>query len=444
MYGLKIAAFLPIVITLAGAYFLVRLRAFFIFHPVRTLKLTLASFGAQPKRSAKALSLALAGTLGVGNITGVAVGIMVGGAGSVFWLLVSAVFAAVLKYSESVLTVDDMKTSSSSHGGMMHLIKRSFGKGSRPLSLLYSAICMTLAFFMGAALQSNTVAMTVAAYIPIQLVWIAVFSAVLTFIAVKRGGDRIEKITLVIIPLTTIIYILMSLCVIFAHFERISDVVLLIFRSAFTTTSTAGGVIGFITSRCIFEGYARGILSNEAGAGTSTLAHSRNGSTTPCREGALGMCEVLFDTVILCMLTAFVILLSVDSPEEYGSAMTLVYDAFSSILGGAFRPLLIFSILSFAFSTIICWYYYGEECSLFLFGTRAKSLYLLTFIAFVALGVYFDTLSIVAVTDVLLLLLSIICVITLIKNSDRVVTLSESENVISKRVALKERVRRRR
>lgn len=435
---------LPIIITLAGGYFLIKLRAFFLFHPIKTLKLTLSAFGSNKKSSIKSLSLALAGTLGVGNITGVAIGIMLGGAGSVFWLLVSSFFAAVLKYAESVLTVDNMRSADSSQGGMMYIIKTSFGRASEPLAIIYAVSCLILALFMGGALQSNTVKMTLDSASSIPTAAIVLFVVILTTLSVKGGGEKIEKITVVLIPLTTIIYILMSACIMISHSDRIFAVIKLILTSAFSPLSFGGGILGFITSRCVFEGYARGILSNEAGAGTSTLAHSRNVGTTPCREGALGMCEVFFDTVILCMLTAFSILLSVDAPWEYTSAMTLVYDAFSAVLGGAFCLPLLLSILAFAFSTIICWYYYGESCARFLFGRRGVVPFFILYISFVALGIVLNTLLIVRLTDMLLLILSILSVGALIKNSDRVKALSEIENVISKREFAKAREHRRR
>ena len=428
-----IGVILPIIITVGGVYFLIRLRAFFLLHPIKTLKLTLSSFSDNPKSSIKSLSLALAGTLGVGNITGVAIGIILGGAGSVFWLLVSSVFAASLKYAESVLAIDNMDSTAASRGGMMYLIKTTFGKASTALSYLYAASCLLLALFMGGALQSNTVKMTLDFASSIPPVAVVAFTVILTALLVKGGGEKIEKITVILIPLATVVYILMSFCIIFSHQDRILEVIRLIIGSAFSPLSLGGGIVGFISSRCVFEGYARGILSNEAGAGTSTLAHARNKGTTPCREGALGMCEVLFDTVILCMLTAFSILLSVDAPCEYSSAMALLCDAFSSVLGGAFCAPLIISILIFAFSTIICWYYYGEECAQFLIGGRGRVQFYIAYILFVALGMILDVLFIVRITDLLLLLLSVLTVATLIKNSDRVRTLSELEKVISKR-----------
>ena len=435
---------LPLIITVAGAFFLIKLRAFFIFHPIRVLKLIISSFEDNSKSALRSLSLALAGTLGVGNIIGVAVGIMIGGAGSVFWLLISSVFAAVLKYSESLLAVENMQKSGERRGGMMYLIKTSFGRASRPLSIVYAIASILLAFVMGAALQSNAIYTAAGYFCDVPKLLIAAAVLTLSFLSVKNGGEMIEKITVVLIPVTTVAYIVMSLFVIFLHIGSLPSVLVEIVNSAFEPFAAGGGIFGFLCSKCLFEGYARGILSNEAGAGTSTLAHAREGSASPCRVGALGMCEVLFDTVILCMLTAFSILLSIENIKEYESAAALVYDAFSSVLSGAFSLPLFLSIISFAFSTVICWYYYGERCSYFVFGGRGRSAYFALFLISVALGVYFNTECVVRLADILLLILSLISVSALIKNSDRVKALSESEKVISKFGFLKGASRHRR
>ena len=437
---MEISIVLPILITLVGAYFLVKLRFFYILHPLRALRKTFSSFGENRAAALRTLSLALAGTLGVGNITGVAVGIMVGGAGSVFWLFISAIFASVLKYSEAVLTMDNL----SSGAGMMYVIRNSFTRLGGVLSMLYAALCVMLAFFMGSALQTNTIAQTVSAALPFSAAWVAPAMLILVSLGVIGGGEKIEKITVFLIPLTAIVYILITSSVIIANFSRIGEIIGVIVGSAFSAEGVLGGALGFLTSKGIKEGYARGILSNEAGAGTSSLAHSRNDGATPVCEGMLGMCEVFFDTALLCMLTAFAILLAVPNPSEYTSGMKLISDALESTLGNAYRAPLLFSVFSFAYSTVICWYYYGLECSKFLFGRRAQTPYFILFMLSILFGAVADMLALIKSVDLFLLALTLISLITLLKNSDRVLTLSERENIISKRVSSKEGAHRRR
>ena len=437
---MDISVLLPLFITAVGAYFLVKLRFFFIIHPIRALGATVRSFGKCRGAAVRSLSLALAGTLGVGNITGVAVGIIVGGAGSVFWLFISCIFASVLKYAESVLTADNLSLG----GGMMYIVKSSFRRLGSPLSALYAALCILLSFTMGAALQTNTVTETAEAAFGISPIYPAAVMLVLVLLGVVGGGERIEKITVFLVPLTTIIYIILTFSVVMSNFAGIGKVLRLILSSAFLPESAVGGVIGFLTSKGIREGYARGILSNEAGAGTSSLAHSRNRDATPVGEGMLGMCEVFFDTALLCMLTAFAILLSVDFPEDYSSGMSLVLSAASSVFGSLAKAPLLFSVFSFAYSTVICWYYYGLECTRFLLGSRGRTPYFILFMASVTLGALSDTAALIKSVDVFLLSLTSISLLTLLKNSDRVVCLSENENIIAKREFSKALSRRRR
>ena len=437
---MDIRVILPLLISIVGAYFLVKLRFFFILHPIRTARRMIGSFGGTNDRGSalSALSLALAGTLGVGNITGVAVGIMTGGAGSVFWLFVSSVFSAVLKYSESVLTIDHL----GSGGGMMFVIRNSFAKNGRWLSGFYAAACVLTALGMGAALQSNTIVETASEAFSFSPILIAAAVCFFVLLGIGGGGERIEKITVILIPLTTIVYIILTSSVILANLSRIGEVLLLIVKSAFKPEGAAGGALGILASRAVSEGYARGILSNEAGAGTSSLAHSRNSNARPTDEGMLGVLEVFFDTALLCTLTALSILLSVECPESYDSGMGLVIAALESVFGRSGGGILFFCVLSFAYSTVICWYYYGRECSRYLLGHRGSLSYSFLFLLSVVGGAFLDTVLLIRGIDILLLILSFISLSALIKNSDRIVFLSESEGVITKRVSLRESRRR--
>lgn len=437
---MDIRLMLPLLISIVGAYFLVKLRFFFILHPIRTARRMLGSFGVTGDRGAalSALSLALAGTLGVGNITGVAVGIIIGGAGSVFWLFLSSLFSAVLKYSESVLTIDNL----ASGGGMMYVIRNSFARHGGWLSGVYAAACILIALGMGAALQSNTIVVTAAEALSAPSPLIAAAVLFLVALGIVGGGDRIEKITVILIPLTTIVYIILTSSVILANISHISEVLLLIVKSAFKPEGALGGAVGVLASRAVSEGYARGILSNEAGAGTSSLAHSRNRAARPTDEGMLGVLEVFFDTALLCTLTALSILLSVECPESYDSGMGLVLAAIESVFSGVGGELLFFCVLAFAYSTVICWYYYGRECSRYLLGQRSSLPYSFLFLASILAGSFLETVVLIRSVDMLLLILSFISLSALLKNSDRIIFLSESEGVITKRESSRESRRR--
>lgn len=418
--------FLPPIVTLAGTYMLCKTDFFFIFHPFRTAAKLLSPL--KDKSARRSLSLALAGTLGIGNIVGVAVGIIVGGAGSVFWLLVSALFAMVLKYSETSLAAG-FKVGG--HGGMAIVIKNSFSKFGTPLSKIYAFLCLMLSLVMGAALQSAAVAECALDALGVPGKAFGVIFVALVLISVAGGACVIERITVVVIPLAAAAYLALTLFVIGENFSRLPDVFRLIISSAFSAKSIGGGVFGFFTSVGMREGFARGLLSNEAGAGTSSMAHSR-ASLHPAAAGLLGMCEVLFDTVLLCLITALAILLSVPNPSSYSDGMSLVFESIGSVFGRTSGYLLLFSIFSFAYSTVICWYYYGCECKSFLFP-KSRIPLLPIYLLSVYLGFVVSLNSFVYIADLVLLSLTVLSVSAVMKNSDRIAALSENFGLINPR-----------
>ncbi len=414
---------LPSVVTLGGTYMLFKTRFFFLCHPLRTAKKLFSSL--KEKSARRSLSLALAGTLGIGNIVGVAVGIIAGGAGSVFWLLVSTLFAMVLKYSESSLAAD-FKVGG--HGGMAIVIKNSFSKRGTYLSRIYAFFCLILSLVMGAALQTATAAECAGEALGMPRTAFGMLFVILILISVVGGASVIERITVVVIPLATAIYLLLTLAVIATNFSRLPDVFSLILSSAFSAKSIGGGILGFFTSVGIREGFARGLLSNEAGAGTSSMAHSRS-SLHPAAVGLSGMCEVFFDTALLCLVTALAVLLSVPDPSSYSSGMALVFDSVGAVFGRFSGYLLLFSIFAFAYSTVICWYYYGCECKNFL-SRKRFSVFLPFYLFAVFLGAVLSLNAFVYATDLLLLFLTVLSVCAVMKNSDRIVTLSENFGLI--------------
>lgn len=420
---MNILSLLPLAVTLSGAYFLFRLRFFFILRPKKTLKKAMTAAGG--KNALPSLSLALAGTLGVGNIVGVAVGISVGGAGSVFWLLFSSLFAMIIKYCESVVSSDMGEGL-----GMIGVIEKSFGRFSRHLSLLYSALALILSFVMGAALQSASIGQSAALGFSLSPLKTAVILLVMLLVPIIIGSKKIEKITVIIIPLATIIYIFLALSTIISNVEKVIPAVKSIFSSAFSAEGIGGGVLGFLVSDKIKEGYLRGILSNEAGAGTSSLAHARNGTSDAASVGIMGMSEVFFDTVVLCMITALATLVSVDSFSGK-SGVFIILSGIGSVFGEISEYLVFICIFAFAYSTIVCWYYYGGCASRYLFRSKSgEILFSVTFLAFALCGVLVKGDALIKITDFILLGLSLISLSALMKNSDRIVLLSEKSGII--------------
>jgi len=410
-----ITALLPLLIFGVGGYLLVSLRAFFIFHPIRTLREIHAPLKQREARNS--LMLALAGTLGVGNIFGVAAGIMIGGAGSVFWLLVSSFFAMIIKYAEALLAFDNLDEQSS---GMHAVICRVFRKHGRSLSKIYALLCAFLALLMGAAMQSTALAGVAAEAFAVNPLVSGILFSLLALVGCVGGVGKIEKITAFAIPLTTVVYIIMSFSVVLIEIHRLPTVICDVVYCAFAPSSAVGGIFAFLFSRALFEGFARGILSNEAGTGTSSLAHIRAKDRTPHEAGLFGMCEVFFDTTLLCTLTALAILLSVENPSAYKTPMSLVSAAFSSSLGEWSVWLLLGCILLFAYSTVICWYYYGTECASYLFMGKGRVLFSLLFFLFIALGASMDNSFLIYLTDLIIFFMSLLTLSAILHERRRI------------------------
>ena len=425
---------------------LFRLRFFFLLHPIRAMKKAMASV--KNTDTAKSVTLALAGTLGVGNVFGVCLGIIIGGSGSVLWLLVSSIFASALKYSEVTLSFDNLEhTRSGVAGGMIYTLRGLGGRLGVPLSYLYAVFCLFLSLVMGSALQCGTVAETVGEIFDTPPLFVGTVFALVVFISIIGGVKIIEKITLIAIPLSTIIYIIITLSIIVIHADRLPAVIADICASALRPESGIGGLLGFIVSPALREGYSRGLLSNEAGCGTSSMAHTRSGILNPASAGLMGIVEVVFDTVILCSLTAFSVLTAVPSPSDYSNGMSLILTAVGSTLGSGFQLILLALVVVFAYSTVVCWYYYGTVTFGYLTRGRLVFLFLPLYLAFVVLGAVCDNRRLVYLTDCSMLVLALSTVFALIKKSDRVVALSEIGGVLPhgrfiKSVSLREQARR--
>ncbi len=413
-----IISFLPALIMILGGYFLMKLRFFFILHPLKTSrKIKNAMRSPEAKKS---LSLALAGTLGVGNIVGVAYGISVGGAGSLFWIFVSSIFASVIKYAESTLSADYAKFGT---GGMNCVIEKAFKKAGSLFGKLYALLCLFLSFTMGTSLQVDSVVTSFnGAENGCRTVVLLLFFCLVLFVVVG-GVKKIENVTVKLIPLSTIIYIILCIGVIFSNIENLGGVLLKIVKEAFGFRSAIGGVSAFLAVRSMKEGFARGLLSNEAGAGTSAMAQTRSGAE-PSETGLFGMCEVFFDTVLLCTLTGLAVLTSsVNLKSQNG--ISIVCSAISSVFGSFGAYMLFILIFAFAFSTVICWYYYGESSAEYLFGKRARHIYTFFFLISTLLGNRLSSAFLILSSDVLLFFMTLLTSVTLIKKSERICHLSE-------------------
>lgn len=315
----------------------------------------------------RALTVALAGTLGVGNITGVASALICGGPGAIFWMWIGAIVVLGVKYAEVYLAVLFRQMNGNKYfGGAMYYIKYGLAdkygtKKSAVFGGIFAVLCCLNSLITGNIVQSNAAS----CIFPEEYrIYCGVFLAVCVLISIVYGAKKVERITSSIIPLLTAVYILLSLNIIINNIRYLPKILSIIFTSAFSGKAVIGGVAGFSFREAVRFGVMRGIFSNEAGCGTSPIAHAAADTKSPHHQACYGIFEVVFDTIILCTMTAFVLLIA---GEKYGiipwrssedvSPVTL--SAFGLLGGEMTYGLLSLCIVLFAFATIIAQIYYG-------------------------------------------------------------------------------------
>ncbi|MBR6917498.1 MAG: sodium:alanine symporter family protein [Clostridia bacterium] len=378
---------LPVVLIGCGIYLAVRLKLFYVLHPVRfakDLKNSAAKGGTSPF---KALSVALAGTLGVGNISGVATAIFAGGAGAVFWMWVSALAAMSVKYAEVFLAVKYRKKDCARgdgvyHGGayyyMCEGLEPKIGKrAARGIASFFSILLVSNSVLTGNIVQVNAAS---AVFDGVPKIVCGAAIALFVLAVVAGGAKRVGDFTVRVIPILTALYIILSLYIIISNSERIGGVFSEIVRSALDFKAAAGGVAGFGISRAVRFGVTRGIFSNEAGCGTAPTAHASANTISPHHQGCLGIFEVFCDTIVMCTMTALVILLA-RVPGKDGIPLSLAsYGAFCGSFGSAAIGI---SVVIFALATVICQEYYGVE-ALSALGVSSKKRYIYFAVSFAA------------------------------------------------------------
>ena len=362
------------------------------------------AFGAKGTDTAKtitpfqALSTALAATVGNGNIGGVATAILIGGPGAIFWMWVTATVGMATKFAEAVLGVHYRVTRESGElaSGPMYYIARGLPNASlgRFLALAFAFFGMVTALVgTGNMAQSNTVARTaVAAGQSIAGVemplWVpGLIITVLVGLVLLGGLKRIAHTAEAIVPTMIVVYVAAALAFIAVNVTLLPGVFALIFREAFTPTAAIGGFAGATVGQSIAAGVSRGVLSNEAGLGSAPMAHGVANVRHPAEQGAVGIFEVFVDTIVVCSMTAFMILSSglwMD-PAYRGASGDLTAAAMSTTIPGATIIVALSSFL-FGFSTLIGWCYYGEKCFEYLFGSRAIPMYRLVFVILIFVG----------------------------------------------------------
>lgn len=351
----------------------------------------------------QAVCTALAATVGTGNIAGVAGAVAIGGPGAVFWMWVSAFLGMCTKFSEVTLAVHFREKNAHGDyvGGPMYYIKNGLGKNWQWLAVLFSAFGVLTVFGTGNATQANTITTAINSALQnyglltpdqtsISNAVIGIVITVLVGMVLLGGVKRIGHVTEKLVPFMAVLYIILALGVVFMNAERIPSVFHSILSGAFQPSAVTGGVVGsfFISMK---KGVSRGIFSNEAGLGTGSIAHACADTRKPVKQGLFGIFEVFTDTIVICTLTALVILCS-GVPVTYGTdaGAELTILGFTSTYGNWVSIFTAIAMCCFAFSTIIGWGLYGARCIEFLFSEKVIKPFMVVYSLVAILGATVD------------------------------------------------------
>ena len=312
--------------------------------------------------SFQSLTTALSATVGTGNIAGVATAIFVGGPGAIFWMWVSAVFGMATKFAEAFLAIKyrEKNEHGETIGGPMYYIKNGLTSKFIVFAYLFAAAGMIAALGIGNGVQVNSVSQVINNEFGFSTFSIGIVIAILVALVILGGIKSIGNITSKLVPVMSLVYILGGLLIIILNANQVGYVFNLIVTSAFTTTAATGGFAGATVWMALRYGVARGVFSNEAGLGSSPIAHAAAKTNNPVKQGMISMLEPLIDTLIVCTITAFVILMSNQWVGEINGAV-LTVASFENLLTNG-KYIVIFGLILFSFSTIIGWSYYGEKC----------------------------------------------------------------------------------
>lgn len=368
----------------------------------------------------QALCTALAATIGVGNIAGVAAAIAAGGPGTIFWMWLSAFFGMMTNYSENVLGIYYRRKNSHGEwcGGAMYYLRDGLGSKNgcsvigKVLAVLFSLFCVLASFGIGNMSQVNTISSNITSVFKIEALnrtlmfgstkinlyalIVGIVLMILAGLVVVGGIKRIAQVTEKVVPFMACAYILGALVIFVVNIGKVGEVFASIFSFAFGFRALGGAAIGLAVKNAVTWGFKRGVFSNEAGLGSSVMVHSASNVVEPVKQGMWGIFEVFADTIVVCTLTAFSILstglidLHTGEMLSANEQTALVSEAFGTVfnfgninVGGIFIAI---AVLLFAFSTVLGWSYYGTKAWEFLFGTKATIIYKVVFVVFIVFG----------------------------------------------------------
>ena len=331
----------------------------------------------------QAVCTALSATVGTGNIAGVAGAIAIGGPGAVFWMWISALLGMGTKFAEVTLAVHFREKNAKGDyvGGPMYYIKNGLGKNWKWMAFLYAIFGICAVFGTGNATQVNTITASINAALvnfnvltpegtAISNLVIGIVICIVVALILIGGVKRIGSVSEKLVPFMALLFILLGIGLIIMRIDRVPAVFVSIFEGAFNPTAVTGGIVGsfFVSMQ---KGISRGIFSNEAGLGTGSIAHACADTKEPVKQGVFGIFEVFIDTIVICTMTALIVLLSgVDIPYGQAAGAELTISGFTSVYGNWVSIFTAIAMCCFAFSTILGWGLYGARCAEFVFGSK--------------------------------------------------------------------------
>lgn len=349
----------------------------------------------------KAMCTALAASIGTGNIAGVSGAIAIGGPGAVFWMWMSALLGMCTKFAEVTLSIKFRQRNEKGDwvGGPMYYIQNGLGKKWKWLASVFAVFGALAAFGIGNMTQVNTICSTVGGaiknFVPdvnlTIVAWIVgALCAVIASIVYLGGIEAIGDVCALLVPVMAIIYILASIAVIVMNISAVPEAFGAIFKGAFNPAAVSGGLAGVGIKMAITKGVGRGIFSNEAGLGSAPIAHAAADVDHPVKQGMFGVFEVFMDTIVVCTMTAMVVLLGVGVQNiEYGNDIgaQLTINGFMSVFGDKIPGVVVAVCLTmFAFSTVLTWGLYGTRCMEYLFNYKAAKVYQIIFCGVMIIG----------------------------------------------------------
>ena len=333
----------------------------------------------------QAVSTALAGSIGTGNIFGVATALIAGGPGAIFWMWVSAFFGMMLKYSEVLLCVKYrvLKKDGFYSGGPMYVMEK--GLKSKSMGVVFSIFCILASFGIGSTVQTNSAAIALEKGFNIPRIITSVVVALVFFVVMIGGIKRLGAIAAKIVPFMSLTYIVFSMYIIYKNKHCVLNSFEQIFSSAFTFKATASGGLGYLVNSAMQHGIARSVFVSEAGLGSSPIAHCASSVESKIKQAQWGIFEVFFNTIVMCTMTALVII-STGALNVCANKEEITMFAFSKELGSFSNVVLAVGTTLFGFTTTLSWSYYAEQSIKYCFNGWFLTFYKIIYLASIVLG----------------------------------------------------------